>query len=201
MQLNDVRERLKAMGRSQADLARHLNLDPSSLVKTLDGRRTLRQRELIKLETFFGEKLVADTSAAPAEISSRSRRSRRVPVYGYAAAGGEDRIAFADDQVLEWLDPPPWWNGEADLVYVRITGDSMEPRIHSGEVIPVRLRYPPAKGDDCLVEFRDNTALCKTYESQKNGRVYLKQYNEAKTVDVDASTVRALHTVWRPGLI
>jgi phage repressor protein C with HTH and peptisase S24 domain len=188
------------MRRSQADLARALDLDPSSLTKTIKGARRVQPAEVIQIEKFFGEKLsVSTTEAAP--IAPRRRTPSKIPVYGYAAAGGDDRIAYADSQVIDYLDPPPFWRGGEDLAYVRLTGESMEPRYFSGEIVPVRLNLPPAKGQDCLIEFNDSTALVKTYQGQRDGRIFAEQYNERRGLDFDASSVRALHTIWKPGMI
>lgn len=199
MELSDIPTRLKLMRRSQADLARHLKLDPSSLTKTIKGDRRVQPAEVIEIEKFFGEKLSV-TVTAP-EQPRRRAAPTKIPVYGYAAGSDGDRIAYADNQIIDYLDPPPFWRGGEDLAYVRLTGESMWPRYFSGEIVPVRLHLPPGRGQDCLIEFNDDTALVKTYQGQKDGRVFAEQYNEQKTLSFDASSVRALHTIWKPGMI
>jgi phage repressor protein C with HTH and peptisase S24 domain len=199
MELSDIPARLATMRRSQADLARHLNLDPSSLTKTIKGDRRVQPAEVIQIEQFFGEKLSVSTTAAPRTM--RRTTPTKIPVYGYAAAGGDERIAYADGQVIDYLDPPPFWRGGEDLAYVRLVGDSMEPRYFSGEIVPVRLNLPPAKGQDCLIEFNDSTALVKTYQGRREGRIFAEQYNERRGLDFDATSIRALHTIWKPGMI
>lgn len=193
----DIPERLRQHGRNQSELARYLRLDPSSLTKTIKGKRKLTADELQQIEQFF---LGVEPAAVDRGPVRRRGQGLRIPVYGYAAAGGDDRIAYADDRVLDFLDPPPFWNGSGDLVYVRVVGESMEPRIFSGEVVPVRLNLPPGRGDDCLIEFTDGTAVVKTYQHRRDGRVFAHQYNPDKGVDFDAMHVAALHTVWRPKL-
>lgn len=200
MELKDVRNRLRALGRSQADLARHLELDPSSLTKTLNGERRLQAFEVVKLEEFFGDKLAV--GGEPRAIGARRHAAvRRVPVYGYAAAGGDERIAFADDRVLEWREPPPFWNGAGELIYVRIIGESMEPRYFSGEVVPVRYGVPPAKNEDCLLEFTDNSVMIKTFGGHRDTTVFARQYNPPQELRLPAVNIRAVHAVWRPSLI
>lgn len=199
MEISDIPGRLRQMRRSQADLARHLNLDPSSLTKTIKGDRRVQPAEVVEIERFFGEKLSVSVTAPTAP---RKRPvTHKIPVYGYAAAGDDDRIAYADNHIIDYLDPPPFWRGGDDLAYVRLTGESMWPRYFSGEVVPVRLNLPPAKGQDCLIEFNDNTALVKNYQGRRDGRIFAEQYNERKTLDFDATTVRTLHTIWKPGMI
>lgn len=198
MNLSDIPTRLKVMRRPQAELARHLNLDPSSLVKTIKGDRRVQPAEVVAIEAFFGEKL--DLAVTAPHPTRRRIVPDRIPVYGYAAAGGDDRIAYTDDQVLDYFEPPPGWRGGDDLFYVRIVGESMYPRYFSGEVIAIRRKMPPARGQDCLIEFSDNTALIKTYEGQREGKVFARQYNDEKTLAFEGASVRALHAVWKPGL-
>lgn len=189
------------MRRSQADLARALELDPSSLTKTLKGARRVQPAEVIQIEKFFGEKLEISIAESAPQTPRRRVTPSKIPVYGYAAAGDAERIAYADSQIIDYLDPPPFWRGGDDLAYVRLVGDSMEPRYFSGEIVPVRLNLPPAKGQDCLIEFNDSTALVKTYQGQRDGRIFAEQYNERRAMDFDAASVRALHTIWKPGMI
>ncbi|MGH8336028.1 MAG: S24 family peptidase [Gammaproteobacteria bacterium] len=198
MKLSDVRPRLRATHRSQADLARHLALDPSSLVKVLAGTRRVTPMEASQIEEFFGERLEVGALAP----HRRERTAPRgIPVYGYAAAGNNDRIAYADDRVLDYLDPPPFWSGAGDLIYVRLVGDSMEPRYFSGEIVPVRIDWPPAKGQDCLIVFKDGTAVVKTFMGRRDGKVFALQYNERQEIPFEATAVESIHTVWKPGQI
>lgn len=195
MDLKDIPERLKAAGRSQAELAAHLNLDPSSMTKTIKGTRRLKADELLKIEAFF-----EDGPDGNVELMAPRRRAapRRIPVYGYAAAGGEDRIVMNPGQVIDWIEPPPLWNGLGDLVAIRVLGDSMEPRLFSGEMVVAQIGLPPARDRDCIIEMGDGSALVKTYKGQKDGHVFAHQYNPDKGLSIDATGVKALHAIiWR----
>jgi hypothetical protein len=201
MELADIPARLRARNLSQASLARHLGLDPSSLVKTIKGQRKVQAAEVVAIEEFLGEPLEIGAPQHRLPRAIRAAEPRKVPVYGYAAAGGEDHVSFAEDRILEWRELPPFWSGGDDLIYVRIIGDSMEPRYFSGEIVPVRLNVPPAKGRDCLVQFYDNTVLIKTYAGMAQTTVLLRQYNPATELKIDGSKVRQLHAVWTPNLL
>ena len=65
--------------RTQADLARHLNLDPSSLTKTIRGDRRLKADELVAIEAFFDG---AENEQGVREPPRAFRRSTKIPVYG-----------------------------------------------------------------------------------------------------------------------
>ncbi len=200
MHLSDIRGRLKVMRRPQADLARALDLDPSSLVKVLAGQRRLTPAEVGKIEGFFGEKLEVEAVSGH-RMRRQSADRDGLPVYGYAAAGGDDRVAVAEDRVLDYIPAPPFWRGGDGLIYVRLLGDSMEPRYFSGEIIPVRLGVPPAKGQDCLILFSDHSALVKTFVASRDGKVWVRQYNEPKEMAFEGASVQQLHAVWRPGML
>ena len=50
MEPKDIPGALDAIGKTRADLARFLKLDPSSLTKTINGRRRLLAVELSRIE-------------------------------------------------------------------------------------------------------------------------------------------------------
>lgn len=204
MMLSEIRPRLAQMRRSQAELARYIDLDPSSLTKTLDGGRQLQPHEAAGIERFFGEKLELD-DRAPRAMRVRSKTTpARIAVFGYVAFGTQesDAIAWGGDKVLEYLEPPPFWAGNGELVYVRMIGEVMSPRYRSGEIVPVRLNFPPAVGQDCLLELVGDAAIVRTYQGERDGHVYVEQFGrEPRTYAIEATKVKAKHAVWRPGMI
>lgn len=198
MDLSDIPGRLQRAGRTQAELARYLHLDPSSLTKTIKGVRRLKADELIRMEEFFSGEMPQGDAMVETLAARRPQGPRRIPVFGYAAAGGEELIAFNSSQVVDWIDPPPLWNGAGDLIAVRVIGDSMEPRLFSGEMVVAQVGLPPQRDRDCVIEFQDGSGLLKTYRGQKDGRVFAHQWNPDKELSVDGSSVKAIHAViWR----
>lgn len=200
MKLSDLPVELRRLGRSQADLGRALNdLDPSTVTKMIKGKRRVQAHEIQIIERFMGQRLELDGTEVPETPSFAPRRvQRRIPVYGYAAAGGEDLIAYASDQVLEWRDPPPLWSGAGQLAYVRIKGDSMEERYFAGELAPAMLGVDPGFRDDCLIEFNNGTATIKNFRQRKGDRLLVHQYNPNKDLEYSLKDIRALHAIWRP---
>lgn len=199
MDPSEIPDRLRRAGKSQSDLARWLNLDPSSLTKTIKGLRRLKADELFKIEAFFDQAPEPSRGVgegAPARW--RAPTTRRIPIYGYAAAGGDgERVALATGQVIDWIELPPLWQGSGEFFGVRVLGDSMEPRYHAGEIAVARAGLPPRRDADVIAEFNNDTALLKTYKGARDGRVFLQQWNPEKSLDFDASSVRALHSVER----
>jgi phage repressor protein C with HTH and peptisase S24 domain len=186
----DIPDRLSRAGRTQSDLARHLQLDPSSLTKTIKGQRRLKADELLKIEEFF--------EGEPPFSASVKRPQRRIPVYGYAAAGGEERIAYNAGSIIDFIDPPPLWNGAGDLVGLRILGDSMVPRLFEGELVIAQINLPPLRHQDCVIEMSDGSALVKTYKTATTKSIEAEQWNPQKPVVVDRARVKAVHAIiWR----
>ena len=199
MDISDLPQRLERAGFNQAALARFMGLDPASLSKTIKGQRQLKANELVKIEEFFASNGGGEGEASVTPMAPRRRTPQaRIPVYGYAAAGGEERIAFNSGQVVDWLDPPPMWNGTGDLIAIRILGDSMEPRLFAGEMVLAQVGLPPARDRDCVIEMADGSALVKTYKGQRDGQVFAHQFNPDRQVAIPATQVRALHAIiWR----
>lgn len=175
-------------------LARHLDMDPSYLLRKLGQRKPLTIVEAEAIRVFLnGDE--PDAAAPPA--------GRRVPVYGYAAMGSSgladagERIAMGEGQVLDWVELPAGLNPRGDCFVIHPIGSSMEPRIFEGEPLLVLVRQPPLRNGDALIEFNDGTGVVKSYRGTRDGRVWAHQFNPDEGRDYDASSVKALHRVVR----
>lgn len=187
---SDVKRRLSPLGRGTPyRLAQALGMNSSYFYRKLgtDGDLSATQRRKV-LDFLAG----ADPAAAgpPPAVGNQGL----VPVFGYAATGGGDRILLTDDAIMEWMRLPMGLEvSGGDWLVVKGLGTSMEPRIFAGDPLLIRRNYPAAKDKDVLVEFSDGTAVIKTFEGERQGRVFVKQWNDPRVLDFDATTVRALH--------
>lgn len=156
----------------------------SRLLKGPDARggRRMTAEEAEQIEAFF------------AGGETREPAFQIIDVFGYAEAGGEDRISLADGQVIDRIEIPAGLV-RGEVIAIRVAGDSMEPRLFSGETVIVGRHLPPQRDRDCVVEFRDGTAVVKQYKGQRDGTVFLSQYNPEKEIRVEASKVKAIHAV------
>jgi phage repressor protein C with HTH and peptisase S24 domain len=180
MDASDIQAMLARSGRSQSDLGRFLGISKDSVYRLVNGRRKLEAGEAERLKGFF------EPETGP--------RYDVLNVFGYAQAGGDDRVSLASDHVIDRLEVPSGLvRGRA--IAVRVAGDSMEPRLFSGETLIIAIDRPPERDRDCVVEFLDGTAIVKTYKGTRDGWVHLMQYNPEKAVKVQASSVRAIHAV------
>lgn len=166
-------------------------MDPSFLSRQLKTRVELTVPQLRKVEAFLSD-APADELAAKAERLGPNK----LRVFGYAATSDGDRIAVADDRILDYLELPPGLDLDPEEYFVVLpVGSSMEPRVFAGEPQVVRKGYPPARGKKVLIEFNDGTAVIKDYRGQRDGKVFAEQWNPARLVDYDASSIRALHLI------
>ena len=171
MEPKDIPGALEAIGKTRAELARFMNLDPSSLSKTIKGHRRLLASELSRIEEFF-----ANHGEVERLSERRSGSPTRIPVYGYAKPGDPDAVLFDAGKIIEWIEPPAL-RPAGDLVAIRVLGDAMEPRLFAGELVVAQLGVPPARGRDCFVELLDGSGLVKGYAGLSMGHVLLRHWN------------------------
>lgn len=193
----DVRNRLQRAGRTQAELARHLSarlgraVSAKSVSRLVLENRRIGVEEAAAIDAFFGEEGQGFFPLA-AERGPPNARAK-VPLYGLAGGAGFDAIAYSSDSVLEWIDAPLL---NVDAAF-RVAGASMEPRLFAGETVFVKLGVGPARGQDCVVELKDETqgVIVKTFQQQREGWVFLRQWNPENEIKLRWDQVRGLHAV------
>lgn len=190
----DVERALETLGRGARNrLAKHLQMDPSYLLRKLRAGDDLTTTQARAVKTFFDT--ASGKTSQPGEMEPDAPR-RRVPVYGYAAAGGGDLIAMNPGEIIEWIELPAGLDPKGDIFVVRTVGSSMEPRIFPGETLVIQRRLPPARGKDAIIEFHDGSGVVKTFQGQRDGFVFAWQYNPGEERRYDASKVKAIHSVY-----
>lgn len=187
-----VAERLETMPRgSRNKLARALGMDASYLKRKLDAGGNLTVLQAKAIDAFMAGDEVEPLAPPPPETTSR-----RVPVYGYAAASGGDRLTLNTGEILDWIELPMGLSPRGDVFVVRALGSSMEPRIFDGESLVIQRAVPPTRDRDALIEFNDGSGVVKTYKGQRDGKVFAHQYNDDRQLQYDATSVKQLHTVF-----
>ena len=135
-----------------------------------------------------GKKLVgllldAEHARAEAEEAARPVPVKVIPLLGTAAAAGPGE----PDTELPWVDHAVPASSPAEFA-ARISGDSMEPLLHDGDVA-LCVRRRPEIGDIAVMTV--NGALyVKQYIRDNYGNVYLRSLNRARRdcdLDVMAS--------------
>lgn len=188
---DQVKAALEARPRGSGyKLATAMGMNSSFFYRKLKSRTELTASQANTVRAFLSD-LGTDLA-----LSVHAPESRSLPVFGYAAAGGDETIALNEGQIIEWLQLPLGLElGPGDWFAVRSIGSSMEPRIFPGEYLVVRRGFPPGHNKDVVVEFTDGTGVVKTYKAQRDGRVFVEQFNPPRGLDYDATKVRRLHGV------
>ena len=95
------------------------------------------------------------------------RRIRRIPVFGNVAAGVPiDAITDIEDYEEMWEDEASRYG---ELFALRIKGDSMEPRICSGDIVIVRAQPDVENGETAIVCINGDQATCKKIQKTQDG--------------------------------
>lgn len=171
-------EKLKMLrelkGMSQADCAKALGLDRTTYVKYENGGSVRRNVE--KLARFFNvstDYLLGntDTPADPTPAQPPARKvthyTYRIPVVGRVAAG---QPILAQEEIIdyEYIDERLHKSGDQYFGLV-VKGSSMEPTIHDGDTIIVRVQESVENGQIAVVLVDGEDATVKEVKETDTG--------------------------------
>lgn len=157
-----ILERRTALNMSQDELAQKVGYkDRSSIAKIESGERDIRQKKLIE----FAKAL--DTTPQwlmgyeeKTNISAVYKKNiRMVPVFESVSAGFG---SYADDQILDYC--PFIISSEkeaAETIAIRVSGDSMSPKIEDGDIIRVHKQESVDSGSIAVVLLDGEEGLVK----------------------------------------
>lgn len=171
-------EKLKMLrelkGMSQADCAKALGLDRTTYVKYENGGSVRRNVE--KLARFFNvstDYLLGNTDnpadPAPAQPPAQkvTHYTYRIPVVGRVAAG---QPILAQEEIIdyEYIDERLHKGGDQYFGLV-VKGSSMEPTIHDGDTIIVRVQERVENGQIAVVLVDGEDATVKEVKESEDG--------------------------------
>ena len=90
----------------------------------------------------------------------------KIPVLGTVAAGIP--ISAVED-ILDYEEVPQSWENQGEFFALKIKGDSMEPRMESGDVVIVKQQPDANSGDTVIVLVNGDDATCKRLQKTDNG--------------------------------
>ena len=90
----------------------------------------------------------------------------KIPVLGTVAAGIP--ISAVED-ILDYEEVPQSWGNQGEFFALKIKGDSMEPRMESGDVVIVKQQPDANSGDTVIVLVNGDDATCKKLQKTDNG--------------------------------
>ena len=100
------------------------------------------------------------------EYESQSQQGLQIPVLGTVAAGIP--ISAVED-ILDYEEVPQSWENQGKFFALKIKGDSMEPRMESGDVVIVKQQSDANSGDTVIVLVNGDDATCKRLQKTDNG--------------------------------
>ena len=94
----------------------------------------------------------------------------KVPVLGNVAAGVP---VAAQEDIIGWEEVPASWTENDTVFALKIKGDSMEPRMVSGDVVIVKKQEDVNSGEVAIVMVGDGEATCKKVAKHSDGLVLI----------------------------
>jgi len=155
---NEIKRLRLAAGISQACLAKSIGVRQSTVAMWEVGKNKPTYETLIRIADFFG--VGVDT------LRGEGEQSVRVPILGRVAAG-KPRTAAEDIVGHEEISPEMAERGE--FFALRISGESMEPRMKDGDVVIVRRQPYVENGEIAIVLIGREEATCKKFYRHKEG--------------------------------
>ena len=172
--VNRVKELRKEHKISQQKLATILNVHQTAISQWETGRTNPDISIAAEMAKIFNVSLeyvlgISSESSEAGHINLSS--NTRIPVYGDTAAGIpitaiED---FDSDNPDDWEEIPEMMARNGQHIALRIKGDSMEPRMRTGDVVIVRLQPDIDDGDIAIVRINGDEATCKKIKKTPEG--------------------------------
>jgi phage repressor protein C with HTH and peptisase S24 domain len=190
----------KKLGLTQKQLGMHFGLSETTVQQIENGKRPVPHK-LKHVQT----KLLIKTQSAPLErrdISpSGSQKGiqknkaihstalqRDLPILGHAQ-GGTDGNIIMNDTAIDWTMRPANLRGVRAAFAVFITGDSMMPKYHEGDLVYVHPELQPHRGKYVLVELKGHKGFIKQFIKWSENELVLKQFNPEEEIRISKEEV------------
>ena len=159
--IKSAREDLKLTKR---ELAKRIGVHESSINKYEKGLVDIPLSKISELARVL--KVTEAYLMGWEEKSEQPTQGLQIPVLGTVAAGIP--ISAVED-ILDYEEVPQSWESQGEFFGLRIKGDSMEPRMESGDVVIVRQQSDANSGDTVIVLVNGDDATCKRLQKTDNG--------------------------------
>ena len=190
-------------GLSASGLAKRAGLDATtfnpSKRRMPDGRARWPSTEsLAKVLDATGASLEQFTALVTgARPSTTARPPRRIPLLGFAQAGGD---GFFDDAGFPvgggWDEMSLPEIGDPHAYALEIAGDSMEPVLRDGDTVVVSPAAPIRRGDRVVARTLEGEVMAKQLARRSARRIELKSLNPAhRDRSFDLTEVAWLHRI------
>ena len=153
---------------NQRELAKYLKVAPSTISMYENGQREPNFEVLEVLADFFNvdmNYLLGKTDKTTKLLIDKPQ-GLKIPVLGTVAAGIP---ISAGEDILDYEEIPLAWQNQGEFFALKIKGDSMEPRMESGDVVIVKQQSDASSGDTVIVLVNGDDATCKKLQKTDNG--------------------------------
>ena len=168
--MSEQYERIYALcinqGISIAGLCGAVGISKSAFTELKSGRtKSLGAKSLSKIAEYFGVSTDYLLSHVPTERDD-TNKGVSIPVVGIVHAGVP--IEAVQD-ILDFEEITPELAASGEFMALRVSGDSMEPRICAGDVVIVRRQPTAENGDVCVVMVNEDEATLKKIQRTDDG--------------------------------
>lgn len=167
-----LRQLRKQKGLSMKELGQIFGVAESTVSQYETGKRDPDYETLLKLSEYFHVSVdYLLRGVAPHEPNA----AIRIPVLGSIPAG----IPLeAIENILDWEEiPEEMVRGGWEYFALRVSGDSMYPKILDGDTVIVRCQPTCESGQDCVVYVNGNDATLKTVKLCDDGSLTILPAN------------------------
>lgn len=159
--IKSARENLKLTKR---ELAKRIGVHESSINKYEKGLVDIPLSKISELARVL--RVTEAYLMGWEEETPQHSQGLQIPVLGTVAAGIP--ISAVED-ILDYEEIPLAWQNQGEFFALKIKGDSMEPRMESGDVVIVKQQSDANSGDTVIVLVNGDDATCKRLEKTDNG--------------------------------
>lgn len=160
---NNLKKYLKINKVSRTQLSESLGISYSTISDWINGKSYPRIDKIELMANYFG---INKSDLVEDHFEDIKPQGIKIPVLGTVAAGIP--ISAVED-ILDYEEIPQSWQNQGEFFGLKIKGDSMEPRMESGDVVIVKQQSDANSGDTVIVLVNGDDATCKRLEKTDNG--------------------------------
>ena len=158
-----VKKLTEEQNMSMSELSRRVGIAKSAISRYFNGTREL---PLNKIGDFASVLHTTPDYLLGIDYEPPKSQGLKIPVLGTVAAGIP--ISAVED-ILDYEEVPKSWENQGEFFALKIKGDSMEPRMESGDVVIVKQQSDASSGDTVIVLVNGDDATCKKLQKTDNG--------------------------------
>lgn len=165
--MNKIKEQRVQLRLSQAELAKRVGVSRSTIAMWETGGSQPDNDALRRIADILGvstDYLLGRTDYS--DIPAPTTKGKWIPVLGCVQAGIP--IEAVED-IIGYEEISNEMAQSGDYFALRIRGDSMEPRMHEGDVVIVRKQDDAETGDVCVVMVNGDDATVKRIKKSPEG--------------------------------